>query len=419
MPEPNPLPNSAETAGNELPEARRRLPLRSALVFAAVVAVLVLYPYYTTYVAPWRVPVIAVRDAVFDMRYLVKLLRLYAPGGAADSSAPAQMLVAIQNSELVRQEAERRGLRIAPEKIEAAVKRRVSEGDEGDFAGRYRALLARTGFSEAEFRRLVEGELCREALLGDFGREVPSSAEQVHVYGILLESSDKAEEVRRRLLGGEDFGKLAAEHSLEGASKALGGDLGWWPRGLHASVAAPQVRVFGILTKTREQAAAARQRVERGEPFAALAREVSQDRRSADKGGDLGWIAKGMLERPLEVAVFALDADRLTEPVEVPEGYWIARVVERAPAGHLIDDIAFGLPEGELTPPLATSEGYYLIRVAERAAGRELAPNQREALQAKAMERWIEAASRQGAAEGWIKWFWDSDRYAWAVEHAR
>jgi len=83
MPEPNPLPNSAETAGNELPEARRRLPLRSALVFAAVVAVLVLYPYYTTYVAPWRVPVIAVRDAVFDMRYLVKLLRLYAPGGAA------------------------------------------------------------------------------------------------------------------------------------------------------------------------------------------------------------------------------------------------------------------------------------------------------------------------------------------------
>src|SRR3546814_18688282 len=45
--------------------------------------------------------------------------------------------------------------------------------------------------------------------------------------------------------------------------------------------------------------------------FAELARANSQDAGSADKGGDLGWLAPGMLTGPPETAIFSLSKDQV------------------------------------------------------------------------------------------------------------
>ncbi|MBO9357153.1 peptidylprolyl isomerase [Bordetella petrii] len=66
--------------------------------------------------------------------------------------------------------------------------------------------------------------------------------------------------------------------------------------------------------------------------FAELARANSQDAGSADKGGDLGWLAPGMLTGPLEKAIFGLSKDQVSGVVESPSGLHIIKVTEVQPA---------------------------------------------------------------------------------------
>ncbi|WP_255592914.1 SurA N-terminal domain-containing protein [Bordetella sp. BOR01] len=66
--------------------------------------------------------------------------------------------------------------------------------------------------------------------------------------------------------------------------------------------------------------------------FADLARANSQDAGSADKGGDLGWLAPGMLTGPLEKAVFSLSKDQVSGVVESPSGLHIVKITEVQPA---------------------------------------------------------------------------------------
>jgi len=66
--------------------------------------------------------------------------------------------------------------------------------------------------------------------------------------------------------------------------------------------------------------------------FAELARANSQDAGSADKGGDLGWLAPGMLTGPLEKTIFSLSKDQVSGVVESPSGLHIVKVTEVQPA---------------------------------------------------------------------------------------
>ncbi len=88
--------------------------------------------------------------------------------------------------------------------------------------------------------------------------------------------------------------------------------------------------------KTRQQALAKareiRQRLLAGEDFAKLAREYSDDPGSKAKGGDLGFVRRGVLEKHFEKVAFSLPEDEISEPVETPFGYHIIQVTEIRPA---------------------------------------------------------------------------------------
>jgi len=71
------------------------------------------------------------------------------------------------------------------------------------------------------------------------------------------------------------------------------------------------------------------QRLQAGEDFAALAREFSQDPGSAVAGGDLGFMARGVLERPFEEAAFALQPGQLSQLVETRYGFHLIKMEER------------------------------------------------------------------------------------------
>jgi len=81
------------------------------------------------------------------------------------------------------------------------------------------------------YRDLVRYQLLTERLLDvHFDPQVPLYAEQRQVMAMMLESEAQARDVRSRLESDEDFGELAEEMSLEPFSRDKGGDLGWAPR---------------------------------------------------------------------------------------------------------------------------------------------------------------------------------------------
>ena len=77
-----------------------------------------------------------------------------------------------------------------------------------------------------------------------------------------------------------------------------------------------------------------RKQIIRGADFAALAKEHSQDKGSANQGGDLGYLTRG-IEEKFDNAVFALKKGEVSQVIKSKEGFQIIQV----------DDIRTGDPE--------------------------------------------------------------------------
>ena len=74
---------------------------------------------------------------------------------------------------------------------------------------------------------------------------------------------------------------------------------------------------------------ALRHRIESGEDFAAAARAHSDDKGSAIKGGELGWVQPGALVPPFEEAMNKLAIGKISEPVQTNFGWHLIQVEER------------------------------------------------------------------------------------------
>ena len=81
-----------------------------------------------------------------------------------------------------------------------------------------------------------------------------------------------------------------------------------------------------------EKIQAVRDRLQKGEEFSNVAKEVSEDPVSAQKGGDLGVTAPGTMDPSFEKAAMALAKGATSEPVRTPFGYHLIRVTELSPA---------------------------------------------------------------------------------------
>lgn len=81
-----------------------------------------------------------------------------------------------------------------------------------------------------------------------------------------------------------------------------------------------------------EKARSARDRILKGEDFAKVAKEVSEDTVSAPKGGDLGTVSKGMMDPAFETVALSLARDAVSEPVRTPFGYHLIKVTALKPS---------------------------------------------------------------------------------------
>lgn len=75
-----------------------------------------------------------------------------------------------------------------------------------------------------------------------------------------------------------------------------------------------------------------------GTDFAEVAKTSSDDTTTAEKGGDAGWIVRGMLADPTtEDIVFATEAGKTTAPISTAAQWAIYKVLEKDPAREVTD----------------------------------------------------------------------------------
>jgi foldase protein PrsA len=80
-----------------------------------------------------------------------------------------------------------------------------------------------------------------------------------------------------------------------------------------------------ILVKKNSEALMVLDRLKNGESFTNLAKELSIDKASGKRGGDLGFFRKGMMVKPFEDVAFRLEKGQISEPVKTEFGYHIIK----------------------------------------------------------------------------------------------
>jgi len=118
-----------------------------------------------------------------------------------------------------------------------------------------------------------------------------------------------------------------------------------------------RVRAAHILLADQSGADEARRRLDNGEDFAALAREISLDEATREKGGELGWVVdrapfrvpglKGDSE-PAARAILALNEAQVSSPVSAQAGFHVFKALEVRPAESMPLEQARPMVEGLL-----------------------------------------------------------------------
>ena len=93
-------------------------------------------------------------------------------------------------------------------------------------------LLDRSNGTEPDLRKQLEQNLVRDKLQTAIGQEqFPEVQAQVHARQIVVATADQANDILAQVQGGADFGQLVQQYSTDSTTKAKGGDMGWFGRG--------------------------------------------------------------------------------------------------------------------------------------------------------------------------------------------
>jgi peptidyl-prolyl cis-trans isomerase C len=189
--------------------------------------------------------------------------------------------------ELMLAEAGRRGIRPSPEELERA----LAPTREGMPAKELEATLAEAGTDRGSWRRAAERDLTIEKLQAAIAAPVTVSEQDLDAW----------------IAGHRDQRELPEE-----------------------------VRASQILVRSEAEALEARRRMLDGASFAEVARAISLSP-DADRGGDLGYFARGQMPPEFDEVVFSLPRGQLSEVVGSPYGFHLFLVVDRRPGRNRSD----------------------------------------------------------------------------------
>lgn len=238
------------------------------------------------------------------LKYVEIIAKRLLAGGDPNKDGPYAYRQATQQlivRELLVEEAVSRKINPDPQKIEQAYNEaRISYQEDAAWV----AFLAKQGMTEEGFRSELRTQHTVQALLDQEAALVPSSISDEDALAFYKGNAQLFDSGER----------LRASHIL-----------------LRVAVdATPQQK-----EKVRARAQQLLARIRKGEDFAKLAKENSEDKGSAGRGGQLDDFARDQMVTPFEQAAFALKPGEVSDVVETPFGFHIIKLVARVPPERL------------------------------------------------------------------------------------
>ena len=149
----------------------------------------------------------------------------------------------------------------------------------------------------------------------------------------LRQSLDQEDETRRRLSAAREriLGNVLVENHLKNTVNET------TIRRMYEEQASlrdrgDEVQARHILLKDEETAKEIAKKLNEGGDFAALAREMSEDEGSRDKGGNLGYFTNDMLETKFTNVAFTTNKGDISKPFQTEYGWHILQVQNRRKA---------------------------------------------------------------------------------------
>jgi len=102
-------------------------------------------------------------------------------------------------------------------------------------------------------------------------------------------------------------------------------------RASHILVSIPKGADAGEVAAARKRAEELRSRLVNGEEFEVLAKETSDDPGSSGSGGDLGFFGRGVMDKAFEDTVYSMKVGEISDPVQSAYGFHIIRLSEVEP----------------------------------------------------------------------------------------
>ena len=97
-----------------------------------------------------------------------------------------------------------------------------------------------------------------------------------------------------------------------------------------------QIKASHILVESEEKAVEVKNKLNAGEDFAELAKEYSTDNSNKDNGGSLGFFGRGEMVPEFEEIAFSLEAGKTSGPVKTDFGFHIIKVEEKKEAKEAV-----------------------------------------------------------------------------------
>ncbi|WP_147533112.1 peptidylprolyl isomerase [Bacillus marasmi] len=91
----------------------------------------------------------------------------------------------------------------------------------------------------------------------------------------------------------------------------------------------PEIKARHILVDSEDKAKEVKAKLDGGAKFEDLAKEYSTDPGSKDNGGDLGWFGTGAMVPEFETAAYALKKDEISAPVKSEHGWHVIQLTDK------------------------------------------------------------------------------------------
>ncbi|HAT71297.1 MAG TPA: hypothetical protein DCS63_00595 [Elusimicrobia bacterium] len=241
---------------------------------------------------------------------------------------------------LLRQKAELMKIKVYERELEngvAEIRKRFSRAPGGEALSTekaeaaFRDELKKEGVTMEEFRERIRRQLMVQKLVQDTVRtraKMPGDAETKAYFDNI-----------NRVLGGR-------EADIKGLDEEAMQDL-LAVAGRFKELTSERLRLRHVLIKLKEGAApeekkaaqakavALRKSLDGGLDFDEAVEKNSDDKESAGRAGDLGYVVKGMLPAEVEAAAFKMQVGENSQPVESKFGWHILRLEEKRAAQKL------------------------------------------------------------------------------------